>query len=203
MQKKVIIVRHGDVENPKGILYGRSIEVLLSEKGKSQISSLAEKIASTGIPVKKIHTSTLKRAIQTAEILAQTLSAPIIHNSQLVDIHIPALAGKPVEIRKRIHEKGTDEYRGRWVKKGNEPVGEIVSRVLTAFTQIISAETEVPLIVSHGDPIIFLLYILENPGKRIPPVGKIIDMGYRIEKGQGFILTLDDSGKPISKELIS
>jgi hypothetical protein len=75
--------------------------------------------------------------------------------------------------------------------------------MVEAFQEIRNQNTDgIPLIVSHGDPLILLLYALENPGKRMLPIGKLIRQGYIIEKGQGLFVHLNRQWKILKKEII-
>lgn len=204
MLRSVILCRHGEVDNPKKVFYGRSLDISLSEIGRKQIASIGKQLRSLQIEVKVIHSSTLLRAIQTAEILAQNLSVPILNNSELVDVHIPALVGKPLTIRKELHARGEDEYSGEWLKLGNESSTEVAKRMLSVFQRISSDTKEgIPLIVSHGDPLAFLHYLLENSNESIISISKILKRGYGLKKGSAVLLEFDERGKVKSKKLIS
>jgi broad specificity phosphatase PhoE len=67
-QTRVFLVRHCDVRNPHGVLYGHLPSFPLSEKGVGQAHALGRRLAQT--PARQIYTSPLLRAQQTAEIIA-------------------------------------------------------------------------------------------------------------------------------------
>lgn len=204
MLQTIILCRHGEVVNPNKVFYGRSLDIPLSEVGKRQITTIAKQILKMGINIKNIHSSPLRRAIQTSEILESHLNVPVLHNSELVDVNIPALIGKPLTIRQELHAKGEDEYSGEWVKRGNESSSAIVARMLATFKEIEKqTNDQVPLIVSHGDPLAFLHYALENSQNDIPPIGEIIKQGYGFKKGSGVVLEFDKRGKIKSKAFLS
>ena len=60
----VHLVRHGEVENPAGVLYGRMPGYVLSELGKRQALVVAEHLA--GNDITHVVASPLERAQQTA-----------------------------------------------------------------------------------------------------------------------------------------
>jgi len=69
---KVFLLRHGEVSNPKSVLYGRLPGFYLSKKGKIHIKKTALKLK--GDKVQKIYSSPLERAVETAKILISELS---------------------------------------------------------------------------------------------------------------------------------
>ena len=65
------LVRHCDVRNPEGVLYGHLPDFPLSEKGVRQAHALGRYFASSN--GRQIYSSPLERARQTAEIIASYL----------------------------------------------------------------------------------------------------------------------------------
>ena len=63
----VHLVRHGEVENPRGILYGRIPGYHLSEEGRMMAKAAADFLAPRDVTV--LRTSPLDRARETAEPL--------------------------------------------------------------------------------------------------------------------------------------
>ena len=70
---KILFVRHGESVDDIEDRYGGSADFDLTEKGKKQISESAKKIATLDENFEIILTSPLKRAFQTAEIIANEL----------------------------------------------------------------------------------------------------------------------------------
>lgn len=202
MLKTIILCRHGEVHNPQNVFYGRSINVPLSDEGKKQIENVGQHINKLNLSVEAIYTSPLLRTVQTSQVLAKILKIPILENHNLIEVDIPALVDKPTTIRGELHAKGEDEYNGEWVKKGNERGADIAKRMLLAFDEIKNQNKNVPLIVGHGDPLAFLLYALDNPGKNIISISEILKKDYGLEKGEAVILTIDEHDKITEKKLI-
>jgi broad specificity phosphatase PhoE len=201
--RTIILCRHGEIDNPQNVLYGRSIDVPLNHTGRKQIESIATQIKALNIEWDSIISSTLLRAVQSAEILARHVNVSIKPHPQLVDVHIPALVGQPIRIRKELHEKGEDEYSGEWIQKGNESRKEIISRMVDAFEEIQTQHKGNLLIISHGDPLAFLLYVLEHPNGKVLPICTILKRGYGLKKGSGIILKFNEAGKIIKKTLLA
>ena len=79
------LLRHGEVHNPQGILYGRSTGYHLSERGRAMADRVADRIGDRDIT--HIVSSPLERAQETAMPLA-------------------AVRGLSVELDERVIESG-------------------------------------------------------------------------------------------------
>ena len=67
-QTRVHVVRHGEVYNPSGVLYGRLPGFHLSETGRAQADTVAEALADRDIAA--VIASPLERAQETAAPIA-------------------------------------------------------------------------------------------------------------------------------------
>ena len=95
----VLLVRHGRTSaNTEGILAGRTPGTHLDDVGVEQVRSLAQEIA--GVRPTAVIASPLERTVQTAELIAQAISAqggPVIkvaHESGLVECDYGDWTGK-------------------------------------------------------------------------------------------------------------
>ena len=68
MITKVHVMRHGEVHNPEGILYGRLPGYRLSDKGRAQAEAVADALADNDIVA--VIASPLERAQETAAPIA-------------------------------------------------------------------------------------------------------------------------------------
>lgn len=74
----IYIVRHGQTEeNQQRILQGH-MPGTLTEQGKEQIRKAAEELTSRGVEFKSIVSSDLKRAMDSAQIIADRLNLPVV-----------------------------------------------------------------------------------------------------------------------------
>jgi broad specificity phosphatase PhoE len=82
----VHVVRHGLVENPRGILYGRLPGYHLSAVGRAMAERVAERLRDTvGDRVGYLAASPLERAAETAEPIARELGLPIVTDPRLIE----------------------------------------------------------------------------------------------------------------------
>jgi broad specificity phosphatase PhoE len=78
-------MRHGEVHNPEGILYGRLPEYHLSERGRAQAQSVADWLAKRDIVY--VVASPLERAQETAAPIAAAHGLPIHVDDSLIESH--------------------------------------------------------------------------------------------------------------------
>jgi broad specificity phosphatase PhoE len=79
----VHLLRHGEVENPAGIIYGRLPGYHLSANGRAMASAAAGFFA--GRPVAVLYCSPLERAQETARPVAERLGLDIVTDDRLVE----------------------------------------------------------------------------------------------------------------------
>lgn len=162
---RLFIIRHGESTwNSRGIIQGNR-NPHLSQKGRKQARLLARYLESCRL--ERIFSSNLRRAYQTAEIVAQRLNLPVEKMPQLKEIGLGIWQGKTLRgldaKQKRLYE--------RWVKApskvkvpGAEDIEVFTRRICQAFNMIIQSadEFENVAVVTHGGAICaFLSYVLK------------------------------------------
>ncbi len=149
----VHLLRHGEVYNPGGILYGRLPEFHLSDVGVQ----MAERVAQTlkGRDIARIVSSPLERAQETAQPTAAALGLDIVTDDRVVEAsnkfegqHFGVGDGA---LRKPAAWKYLyNPVRPSW----GEPYRDIVVRMLAAMYDTREASTgHEALIVSHQLPV--------------------------------------------------
>ncbi|MBB5776459.1 histidine phosphatase family protein [Nonomuraea jabiensis] len=89
----VHLLRHGEVHNPAGVLYGRLPGYHLSETGKLMAETVAKAVG--GRDIVAIYSSPLERALETAAPLADKLGLDIVQDERLIEAG-NLLQGRPV-----------------------------------------------------------------------------------------------------------
>lgn len=79
----VHLMRHGEVHNPEGILYGRLPNFRLSDKGQGQAAKVAESLR--GNKIAAVIASPLLRAQQTATPIAEAHGLAIVTDDDLIE----------------------------------------------------------------------------------------------------------------------
>lgn len=150
----VHLLRHGEVENPTGVLYGRLPDFHLSETGRAMADRVAEELA--GADLAHLRCSPLERAQETMAPVAARhpglevqLDDRVIESSNLLQGKI--LSAKQSALRDpRVWWLLRNPTRPSW----GEPYREIVTRMRAAVLDAaIAADGREALIVSHQLPI--------------------------------------------------
>jgi broad specificity phosphatase PhoE len=138
---KLYFVRHGQSEaNMQQIFDGQRLDSLLTETGKAQAQALIDPLRKLGI--KRIVSSPLKRARQTAEIISVGLGLdqPIVYDKRLMEDDKGVLSGAPYQdftVAELMQHEGVEQP------------GPFRARVSHALLDIYQTELTT-LIVSHG-----------------------------------------------------
>jgi len=149
----VHLLRHGEVYNPSGILYGRLPGFHLSEHGHNQAEIVAKALADADITV--VHASPLQRAQETAAPVAAAHDLQVTTDERLIEAD-NRFEGKTVSVgggalrAPQYWPLLRDPFKPSW----GEPYLRIAHRMLAA---VHSARTEAEgheaVCVSHQLPI--------------------------------------------------
>jgi broad specificity phosphatase PhoE len=149
----VHLVRHGEVDNPRGVLYGRIPGYHLSEAGRMMAKAAADFLAGRDITV--LRSSPLERALETAEPIAGELSLPVEVDDRLIEPwnHFEGMRfgvgdGALRQPKHWVHLR--NPFRPSW----GEPYQEVALRVLAAVGDAArAADGHEAVCVSHQLPI--------------------------------------------------
>ena len=151
------IFRHGETEfNKEGILQGKEIDSSLNENGLKQAEKISKFLLNKNI--KTIFSSPLKRAKQTAEIVANDLKVNIILNNSLSEIAYGEASGKKKQDLEKLFGEGINE---KWSSDdptldnikflNGESKIEVRERVFNFINDLIkSTNDDVLCLSSHG-----------------------------------------------------
>jgi broad specificity phosphatase PhoE len=149
----VHLVRHGEVDNPGGVLYGRLPGFYLSEAGLLMAKAAADFLAGRDITV--VRSSPLERAVQTAEPIAAEFGLPIVTDGRLIEAAnqfegLRFAVGDGVLRKPQYWLYLRNPFRPSW----GEPYAEVAARVLAAVRDAAAAAGgHEAVCVSHQLPI--------------------------------------------------
>src|SRR3954469_16745707 len=83
MKTIVHLLRHGEVHNPEGVLYGRLPGYHLSDTGRLMAETVAKSVA--GRDIVTLYSSPLERAQETIAPLAALLELPVQTDERLIE----------------------------------------------------------------------------------------------------------------------
>ena len=148
----VHLVRHGEVENPAGLLYGRLPDYHLSERGREMAARVAEDLRSRDIV--HLRCSPLERAQETMEPIAGALGLPVTTDGRVIEA-ANYLEGLKVSFSHTARSPRTWWYFRNPLKPSwGEPYTEIVARMRLAMRDAVEAAAgHEAVVVSHQLPI--------------------------------------------------
>ena len=147
----LFLVRHGEVYNPEGVIYGHLPGFGLSGRGREQIAQAADVLAGQG-PFAALYASPLQRAQESAALLAGRLGLQAETEEKIVETGIGSFQGRCFEELPRPYI----------TEEGAHPELESAAAIRTRFLEwadrirIRHAGAQV-IAVSHRDPIIVAL----------------------------------------------
>ncbi len=149
------LVRHGEVHNPDGVLYGRIPGFHLSDLGERMAAAAAAAVKESGSNVTSLVASPLQRAQESAEPFAQVFGLDIRTDDRLIE-PTNKFEGRTFEFgpqvifRPRAWPWILNPFRPSW----GEAYRSIASRMLAAMEDAWSStETGDVALVSHQLPI--------------------------------------------------
>ncbi|MSW73930.1 MAG: histidine phosphatase family protein [Actinobacteria bacterium] len=165
MSSSVHVVRHGEVENPQKILYGRQPGWRLSTRGQEMAHVLGE--WSRSVDVGALHVSPLQRAQETAAPISAANNIAITTDERLIEA-ANIFEGKPFGIGDGVlkHPSAWKHLYNPWKPSWGEPYEEQINRMLAAvFAARDAAQGKDAIVVSHQLPIWILRSAVE--GRRL------------------------------------
>ncbi|MEY4036641.1 MAG: hypothetical protein RL201_22 [Actinomycetota bacterium] len=180
MSTTVHVARHGEVENPQKILYGRQPGWRLSARGQEMAKVLGE--WSKGINLGALHVSPLQRAQETAAPIASAHGIEITTDERLIEAG-NIFEGKSFEPGSGIlkHPSAWRHLYNPWKPSWGEPYEEQINRMLAAvFAANKAANGKDAIVVSHQLPIWILRSAIEgrsllhDPRKRICTLASVL-----------------------------
>ena len=165
MSSIVHVIRHGEVENPEKILYGRQPGWRLSQRGEEMAQVIAD--WSKSIDLGAVHASPLQRAQETAAPIARAHSLDITTDEKLIEA-ANIFEGQKFELGSGVlkHPSSWKHLVNPWKPSWGEPYEEQISRMLAAVFQVRdAAQGKDAIVVSHQLPIWILRSAIE--GRRL------------------------------------
>ena len=212
---RFLYVRHGEVpgNDPNPAVYistGSGTDDFLTEKGREQAAECAKTISAlqkngTFGKITAIYTSDLKRAVETAEPIAQELGLDVQVRHDLREIYWGCADGQLVQ--KMTEEWATVEHqvkqqyperKVRWdylpVFEGAETFNALLNRTLVELKKIADEHPgETVLIIGHGRVLKTLIAEARDSEEKgpYPPNCGITEFTYSPDEGLRFIQVLD------------
>lgn len=181
MITRIFFVRHGEVDNPDKVMYGRLPGFPLSQNGRNQITKTAQFLSEENISA--IYSSPLLRTKQTAEIISEILYLPINYSEEIL------------EVRTSLQEKTFSYVAAHFPKMNvyisvkNNPSDETIENIAKRMQKFVDKiikkhKGKNIVVVGHGDPIMIFKANKEKLPMKIDSIRPI--KGY-IKTGEIFL----------------
>jgi|CXWK01.1.fsa_nt_gi broad specificity phosphatase PhoE len=148
----ISLVRHGLVENPNQVYYGRLAGFGLAQLGRAQAAAAGRLLAAESVAA--IYHSPMQRAAETAALLHAQMPAPVplVESPLLNEIHSPYDGLTVAEMERR----NWDFYSQ--LSTPYEFPNDVLGRVVAFFDMARRRHAGQHVVgVSHGDPIAFAI----------------------------------------------
>ena len=158
---RIHLIRHGEVHNPGGVLYGRLPHFRLSDLGhemaKSAATTVAEKVAGQGRSVVKLLASPLLRTQESAAPIADEFGLEVHTDQRLIEPYNifegRKLTASHILIRPHLYYHLRNPQKPSW----GEPYETIAARMMEAIEDAWnSVDSGEVVIVSHQLPIVMV-----------------------------------------------
>lgn len=149
----VHLLRHGEVHNPDGLLYGRLPGYHLSELGRQMAQAVADALVEHDVTL--VVASPLERAQETAQPIADRHQLPVLTDGRLIE------AGNFFEGKKFGVGDGSLRHPAVWPRLVNPfrpSWGEAYERIAERMLEVVDqartdAEGHEAVLVSHQSPV--------------------------------------------------
>ena len=165
-----VFLRHGEsVGNAQSRWQGQS-DYPLTEKGRAQARSLAERWKSENANFDLALSSTLTRAKETAEIVTSVLNVPLEYDPIWLERNIGEMEGLTAE---EVHQKPRPPYITPYDSVGGDGEGDwaLYLRAGQALQALLRRPAGSYLIVSHGGLLNQLMHTIIGVPPHVDPSG--------------------------------
>ena len=158
------LMRHGEVDNPEGVLYGRLPGYRLTVLGKEMAQTVAEFLVEEGADITHVIASPLLRAQETAAPTAKAYGLQVEADARLIE------AGSEFEGRQinknrwaLAHPRNWHLYAHPHRPSWGEPYKDIARRMSSAVASAVEeARGHEALLVSHQMPVVMVQRFLDG-----------------------------------------
>lgn len=178
--RSFICLRHGATDwNRQGLFQGRT-DNPLNDTGIAQAHEAAAKLAA--IELAHVVSSPLRRAVQTAEIIATVAARSVTLDHDLIELDFGSFEGQPVRELMLRHGKNNAQGLVDMLPADAEPWDDVASRAIRSIRQWLDRHPEQEILFVCHDA------VMQSMAQRL--TGKFFKNGH----GRPFRFTLTDDG---------
>ncbi|MPV90448.1 histidine phosphatase family protein [Georgenia ruanii] len=165
MQRTTVhLMRHGEVHNPDGILYGRAPGYRLSDRGQQMVTRVAEVLHAGGHDLRAVVASPLQRAQESALPAARAYGLDVRSDERLIEAAnlfegVAVNKNRAILAHPRYWHAYVNPLRPSWGEPYRDQVARMRAAISDALTGAAGGEA---LLVSHQLPIWVTRLFLER-----------------------------------------
>lgn len=199
----LVLIRHGQSDWNAENRFTGWVDVDLSDQGRAEAREAGERLAAQGLRVDRAYTSTLRRAIETGEMVLEQLGQadlPQIQSWELNERFYGALTGRnKAQTAEEFGEEQVHLWRRsyRTPPPGGESLADTAARALPYFQSEVLPATrqfDCVLVTAHGNSLRAIVKELDGLSDEEIP-------GLEIPTGVPLVYELHD-GKPVNKRVL-
>jgi broad specificity phosphatase PhoE len=203
MNTTLYVIRHGDVDNPSNMMYGRERNIALTQKGVTQLRNVGIGLKNKGVNPEIIYTSPLLRAIQSSNAIAESFPGiEIIQDEGLLEVNQKGCSTKSIDWFENVVKGDLYNYKGDDALVCESPEDQAKRMVDVVKKAAKAYKGKTAILVSHGDPITFMWGRLRQPEGKLPSRLDLLAQGLYPEKSDAVRLVFDENDTLIEQELI-
>ena len=187
---RLMLVRHGDVDADMSRYWGHT-DVPLSAEGLKQAGNLCRRLAKEKVDA--VYSSDLRRAVDTAAVIAMPHRLPVVPCPELREINFGRCEGMTFGEVKEHYPEAEKLWLGADPElsfPGGESLGTLAERVETFAARLRHHKADTVLVVAHGGPLRVLIC-------RLTGLDLSCWQQIQIERASLSIMEIDACGKVI------
>jgi len=156
---KLFLIRHGETPWTQSRRYQGKTDIPLTPKGIQQAKAIAHALRRD--PPSQLYTSTLQRARDTAQVIAQELRVKVIADPRLNEIDFGKWEGASFDRLPELERSRFRKWREGKLRKapGGESLASLSRRVGEILKEILHRHAEETIaVITHGGPIKTFLF---------------------------------------------
>ncbi|MBI4225836.1 histidine phosphatase family protein [Candidatus Roizmanbacteria bacterium] len=198
--KFILMVRHGDPDNPKNIVYNldevmkEEDRIHITDNGRRQLKALGMVIKKRKFRVARIVCSDQIRAVESEKELNRELGVSEEQvDPRLKDLYAPGAYLEGLTMDDWKNKKGNAYDEKRWGKYKHERPEKLIDRINQVFWENVNGLKvgEAVVLLSHGDPIAW--WINQQVTGQLPQTDALRDQIYP-NQGQAIVCIIDPQG---------
>ena len=151
---RIHLVRHGEVHNPQGVLYGRLPNFGLSDLGQEMAAKAAQELQNMNRTVSALYSSPLQRTRESAKPISQAFGLTAIIDERLIEPYNifegKVISGGKILLKPHLWFHLRNPSKPTWGEPYHQIAGRMREAIIDAANSVAGGDV---VVVSHQLPI--------------------------------------------------